>query len=349
LADKTDETIVDEVEKRLEDLFGDDDDDSDTQDAGKQAEEAPAPEQDIDDIDIKDVPVLEPDGSMGDVESSPLKGLKTTVLSIEWEITDDIMDKFLTQVDELIQTYTDDRIIYMFLQLLRAIGKYIKAKKANADPDVVRLLNTTYAALEETQLTKGISEAKKKKLLIDEVNKFKTIKERLTGKKFKHEGEPEVISEPKVGKEPPVLAELEPKIEEEAALQVQSVRKGMGFGRKFSIGVSAPIIVVAAVIYLYVCRLTGIPDQIDQTLQKVLGVQGESATGIVLGLLCCLLIFIGVGASRVGNGLEKRIKELSQAVERMNAGDKDVSIPINAGGEVGVLAEAISRLKDSLP
>ena len=159
MADKTDASIVEEVEKRLDDLFGDGDESSDF-------------EEDSDDI--EGPLALERDG--GDVEDSPLKELKPIVLSIDWEITDEIMIKFLGQVDVLKEAYKDDKIILMFLQLLGSVGKYIKAKKASADPDVVKLLNSAYAGLEKVLLTEGITETERKKLLIAEVNKFKKLK-----------------------------------------------------------------------------------------------------------------------------------------------------------------------------
>ncbi len=158
MADKNDASIVDEVEKRLDDLFGDGDDSTDfKEDSGG----------------IEGPTALEEGG--GDVEDTPLKELKSIVLSIDWEITDEIMIKFLDQVDGLKDAYKDDKIIQMFLQLLGSVGKYIKAKKASADPDVVRLLNSAYAGLEKVLMMEDMAEAERNTLLLAEMNKCKEI------------------------------------------------------------------------------------------------------------------------------------------------------------------------------
>ena len=172
------ENIVSEVEDRLTDLFGASDNDAPDAEVTTEAESVP----DFDDVrsDIEDAPTLEEEHA--DLEESPLKDLKSIVLSIDWEISDEIMSRFLDQVNGLMKVYQDDRIIQMFLKLLNSVGRYIKAKKENSDADVVKLLNSAYAGLEKAVLTKEITEDEKKKLIIAEVNKFKKIRERLEGK-----------------------------------------------------------------------------------------------------------------------------------------------------------------------
>ena len=91
MADKIDANIVDEVEKRLDDLFGD-------------GGESSALGEESGDLEGR--LTLEEGG--GDVEDTPLKELKSIVLSIDWEITDPIMTKFLDQVDGLKDAYKDD-------------------------------------------------------------------------------------------------------------------------------------------------------------------------------------------------------------------------------------------------
>ena len=63
-----DDTFTEEVEDRLENLFGDEEP---SENAKKEAEK---------------------------VADSPLRELKTIVLSIEWEITDEAMTRFVEQI-----------------------------------------------------------------------------------------------------------------------------------------------------------------------------------------------------------------------------------------------------------
>jgi HAMP domain-containing protein len=148
----TGSTIAEEVDRRLDDLFGDSDESPDFE------------------------------GYSDDFEDSPLKDLKPVVLSIDWEINDEIMTKFMAQVDSVKDTYKDDKILLMFLQLLGSAGKHIKAKKASSDPDVIRLLNSVYASLEKVILSQGMTEADKKKILLVQVNKFKKVREKIAKK-----------------------------------------------------------------------------------------------------------------------------------------------------------------------
>ena len=61
--------------------------------------------------------------------NDPLDELKSLVMSIEWEITDDVMERFLSQVDSVKSRFEEDRILVMFLQLLGSLGLYVKTAK----------------------------------------------------------------------------------------------------------------------------------------------------------------------------------------------------------------------------
>ncbi len=330
MVDKTDATIVDEVEKRLDDLFGDEDDGSgfDPEKTGGRAEAAPVLEE-----------------YSGDVEETPLKDLKSTVLSIEWEITDDIMGKFLDQVEKLKKEYPDDKIIQMFLQLLGSVGRYIKVKKASADPDVVKLLNSAYAGLEKVLLTEEISETERKKLLVVEVNKFKKLRARLTGKSTeKKKTGPTAPAE-----ESAQEAAAEPtSATEEAAVIVPSRRKGPGIGSRMSLIVFLPLVVIALASFIYIGRLTTIPAQIEQFLQTVSGLSLEGVRAIIYGVLCGLIILVGLIAMLYGNRLAERIKILTDVVDRIGNGETSAPVEIGGNDEIGVLADAVKRMRDSL-
>jgi HAMP domain-containing protein len=334
LADKIDASIVDEVEKRLDDLFGDSDDASDFEGDGG---------------DIEGPLELE---EGGDVEDTPLKELKSIVLSIDWEITDEIMTNFLDQVDGLKEAYKDDKVVLMFLQLLGSVGKYIKAKKESAHPDVVKLLNTAYAGLEKVLLTEDITETERKKLLIAEVNEFKKLRERLTGKasaerKVATSPQAEKKAEPEVGVSAAAsgVGEKERAVVESAAI---SKTKGLGVGTKIALIVLFPLIIVAAFGYIYVSQLTGVTSQIDQLLQTYSGVPVAEAKNTVLAILGGLVILIGLIAANYGSRLALKIKQLTNVVNRISAGETEAAIKIKTRGEIGALAEAIGRMRESL-
>jgi hypothetical protein len=106
----------------------------------------------------------------------PLDELKSLVMSIEWEITDDVMERFLSQVDSVKTRFEEDRILVMFLQLLGSLGLYVKTNKGKAHPNAFKLLNSVYASFEKAASPGIISPSEKKKLLYVELNKYKELK-----------------------------------------------------------------------------------------------------------------------------------------------------------------------------
>ncbi|MBW1827830.1 MAG: hypothetical protein JRI74_00195 [Deltaproteobacteria bacterium] len=342
------DNIVSEVEDRLTDLFGDGGEDS------SDVEVAPDVESvtDFDDVssDIEDAPTLEEDNDA--LEESPLKDLKSIVLSIDWEISDEIMSRFLDQVNSLMGIYQGDRIILMFLSLLNSVGKYIKAKKENSDADVVKLLNSSYAALEKSVLTKEITEDEKKKLIITEVNKFKKIREKLGGKpadkpkKDVISPEKEKVSQPEPEVEEAVSQPVQEEVTEEPPAVISAAKsKGLGLGSKINLFVLLPLIIVVAAGYVYIRQLTGVTLQIDQTIQAYSGVSIEDARNIVFAVFCGLIIIIGIVASIYVSRLAGTVKYLTDVVENINAGEAVPEIKVTSGDEIGALAEAIGRLR----
>jgi len=135
-----------------------------------------------------------PDGAeeqVGLVEH-PLKNLKAVLLSIDWEITDSTMDSLLNEIKNVEYVYSEDKILLTFLQLLGSIGRYVKANKGRAHPEATRVINSVYEALEKVALTEGMSRPEKEKMLLQEVAKFKKLKEQVVLRKAEKK-EPEVV------------------------------------------------------------------------------------------------------------------------------------------------------------
>ncbi len=126
-----------------------------------------------------------PEATAGHVglREHPLKGLKAVLLSIDWEITDSTMDSLLNEIKNVEYVYSEDKIILTFLQLLGSIGRYIRANKGRAHPDATRVVNSVYEALEKVALTEGMSRAEKEKMLLEEVARFKKLKEQVALRK----------------------------------------------------------------------------------------------------------------------------------------------------------------------
>ena len=153
---KKDSSVSSEVKERLEKLFSEDDgadDDNLFQD------------------------------NMENPVDSEIRELKAVVLSIDWEINDEIMSGLMKQIDALKKIYQQDQVLILFLQLLGTVGKYIQQKKAKAHPDSIKLLNSAYQSFEKAVTNKQLSEADRKKLLQTEIKRYKELKNQISSQR----------------------------------------------------------------------------------------------------------------------------------------------------------------------
>lgn len=197
--------IAAEVDGRLDDLFGD---------GGGQEADADNSfgfgEESVQNDNL---------GGGMDADNSLIKDLKSVVLSLEWEISDSVMQKLGEEIDRLKDACKDDKIIVAFLQLLDSLGKYIQKKKAEAHPDSISLLNAVYENLETVMLSGSLAESEKKKMLVAQVSKYKELKKYIASakpvpKKGKKPAprEDTVPDESPLTPEPSVISEPEPDV-----------------------------------------------------------------------------------------------------------------------------------------
>ncbi len=154
MADSKDvDTLNSELESRLDDLFGENN------------------------VPLQDAEVSDPS------EHYPLAELKNLILSIDWEITDDVLEKLLQQIGDLKLTYKHDKIVLTFLQILRSLGDYIKTNRAKSHPKAFKILNSVFSNLDKVVLSKDMGETVKKKILRAEMNRYKELRAQISKSK----------------------------------------------------------------------------------------------------------------------------------------------------------------------
>lgn len=151
MANKNDDTLISDVTSRLNNFFG----------AKNQTDTGPN------------------DESNAGPQKSPLTDLNAILLSIEWEITDEILKGLRAEIERLKENCRDDKILFSFLQLHGSVGKYLSSKKVAAHPDSIKLLHSIYDGLEKVVKSPAMSAAEKKRLLTAEVDKFKALKKQI--------------------------------------------------------------------------------------------------------------------------------------------------------------------------
>lgn len=147
-------SFADEVNNRLGDFFGN----TDTSDAPTQGTNL-SPQKD-----------------------SVLFDLKAIVLSIEWEISHEIMTRLIAEADRLMKIYRDNKVVHSLLKLLDSVGRYVNANKANALPDSIKLLHSIHANLQRVVTSETITESQSSQILSAEIAKFKNLKQQLLTK-----------------------------------------------------------------------------------------------------------------------------------------------------------------------
>ena len=189
------DSLSEELENRLDDLFGEDDK-------------------------FTEGPIT--DDSQQNYALSELKNL---VLSIDWEITDEVMQKFIGQIRDLKTTYKDDKINLTFLQILGSLGEYIKTNRGKAHPKTFKILNSVFSQFDEVVLNDDMQDREKKKILRAEMNKYKVLREQITkDKAAKKKKKPAVAAEPAISSEEaasPQIAAASPSNDEMASGELQ--------------------------------------------------------------------------------------------------------------------------------
>lgn len=112
---------------------------------------------------------------MGDDES-PLARLKSIILSIDWEITDDILRQFNEELIELKDIWADNKVNLIYIQALEKISRYIYKEKSSAHPNAIKLLLTLYTNLEKIVSDEDMSDREKKTILLEDIEKFEKLK-----------------------------------------------------------------------------------------------------------------------------------------------------------------------------
>jgi hypothetical protein len=183
----------------------------------------------------------ENDGPLSDDESNalkehyPLAELKNLILSIDWEITDEVLDSFLQQIKDLRLTYEHDKIITAFLQILNSLGNYIKINRAKAHPRTFKILNSVFSSLDRVVLSGDMPDNTKKKILRVEMNRYQELRDQIAKSKAgvgkqKKSTRPAVVDKPEVKQskkapelveEHPLLVEDQPKLDEEQPILVE--------------------------------------------------------------------------------------------------------------------------------
>jgi len=234
---KNTDAIGSEIENRLDDLFGETDiqltnptEKNPTK--KKTTEKNPTEKNPTEKNPTKKKTTEKNPTEKNPTEQYPLAELKNLILSIDWEITDEVLDNLLLQLKDLQSTYQHDKIATSFLQILNSLGSYIRTHRAKAHPKTFKILNSVFSSFDKVVLSKDMTGPAKKKILRAEMNRYKKLRTRIAKRKaaaVKRKSKPVVTEAPEIKfkKEEPTLkldepsATLEIKEKEEPVIKLE--------------------------------------------------------------------------------------------------------------------------------
>ena len=114
-------------------------------------------------------------------QDSPLTQLKSIILSLDWEISDETLQDLTDEINNLkqLETFENDKVSQVYLQGLDKIGHYIQSEGAYAHPNSIKLLLTLYYDFEKILSSEHITGAEITALLKADVRKFKILQHQI--------------------------------------------------------------------------------------------------------------------------------------------------------------------------
>ncbi|MBF0467590.1 MAG: hypothetical protein HQK61_01675 [Desulfamplus sp.] len=106
--------------------------------------------------------------------------LKSIILSLDWEITDEIIQRLDREVGKLQNHWQNSKIHLSFLQMFKSIGNYVLSKGSNTHPDSISLLNSLYKNFELIALDPAMTMEDQKNILLGEMKKFNELKKTIS-------------------------------------------------------------------------------------------------------------------------------------------------------------------------
>ncbi len=117
--------------------------------------------------------------SLGD-DDATIAQLKTIIISLDWEITDDILQQLHNELLDLKDIWAGNKIHLIYIQALEKISHYIATEKAKSHPNAIKLLLAFYYNLEKIVSSASMSDAEKKQLLLQDVKRFEQFKNQVS-------------------------------------------------------------------------------------------------------------------------------------------------------------------------
>jgi hypothetical protein len=142
-----------------------------------------------------------------------LEKLKSAILNIEWEISDENIGLLNQELAALRGVWRGQKVHMIYLQILGALIQYVASTKEQGNPRAFPMLRTAFDSLEDMVVHPGDEEQKAKKVM-EHVDAYNELKRSLGSGKSAPAPAPAPKTEPKPEPESELKPEPEPKVVE---------------------------------------------------------------------------------------------------------------------------------------
>jgi pilus assembly protein FimV len=107
----------------------------------------------------------------------PMRSMEATILGLEWEVTDEGLEKFNTEATELRKHLSGNNEAQVLIQGLQALGAYIREQKTESHPDAFTILHSFYDSLKMLLESPELGTEQRRQILIEQISSLNSLKE----------------------------------------------------------------------------------------------------------------------------------------------------------------------------
>ena len=114
------------------------------------------------------------------INISPFYNLRKILLTMEWEVTDDILSKYLSEIIQLRRLFRENIYLKCLLHLQYIYGKFIKTYPDKIPLKTYKLLYSLHGCMKNILVNKKLSDSEKKKIVKQEIHRYKNFRKYIT-------------------------------------------------------------------------------------------------------------------------------------------------------------------------
>ena len=115
----------------------------------------------------------------------PIYKLKKIVLNLEWEITDDLMEQYIEQLNQLKEIFKGDKHLMLLIKLQYVLGNLIRTRKGDTPHYGFKMLRTLFNSMNRIVSDKSLTKNIKQQIITKELERYHKLKKLIEHNKLK--------------------------------------------------------------------------------------------------------------------------------------------------------------------